>query len=293
MNAENHKKKKPYVDDYNKDRVLHSLAATYPEGKSTAEMEESIGIHHDTVLRKCNELMEDRLLEKIGGKRGKYYLTAYALGHPNLIASRFGHSAIVELFKNQDRFLCLDSEFTNKQLIKTVLDSIAIRAATKDNRVVGAEPAWTNGIRKLQMFEIVNRIGALVTYFLIDALNPEKIRVITNRKLKEKSKIKYIQQEGAMQTDLIDKRLKNELQPLLLLWELKNYLVKDNLSTDNLSTDTKVKVKSQYHISEKDFALLVKTYSEIYPHISRKLESVKKEMESDNEKLYSENEIHL
>ena len=124
MNAENNKKKKPYVDDYNKDRVLDSLAATYPNGKSTAEMEESIGIHHDTVLRKCNELINERALEKIGGKRGKYHLTAYALGHPNLIASRSGHRIIVELFMNQDMFLCLDTEFSNKQLIRTILDSV-------------------------------------------------------------------------------------------------------------------------------------------------------------------------
>ena len=156
--------------------------------------------------------------------------------------------------------------------------------------MIETEPAWTDGLRKLQMFEIVYRIGAFVTYFLIDVLNPEKIPVITNRKKcgEKESKIKYIRKEGAMQTDLIDRRLRNVLQPLLLLWQLKNYLVKDKVSQDTLSTGTKVKIKSPYHISEKDYSLLVKTFSEICPHISRKFESVKKETESYNEYLYSE-----
>ena len=256
------------------------------------------------MLRKCNELIDDRLVVKLGGKRGKYYLTAHALGQPSLIASRFGHRAIIELFMNQDVFLCLDSEFCNKQQVKTILDSVisSISTASKDsvvnilklklknpNRLIETEPTWANGLRKLQMFEIVNRIGALVTYFLIDALNPEKIRVITNRKLGEKKlKTKYIQKEGAMQTDLIDIRLRNELQPLLLLWEFKNFLVKEKVSLDNVSTDTKVKMHSPYSISEKDFELLVNTFSETYPHISKKIESVKKGMEDDIELLYRE-----
>jgi len=298
MNADKDKRKrKPYADDYNKDRVLGCLGAGYPNGKSTAEMEESIEIHHDTVLRKCNELREDGLVLKKGGKRGKYYLTEHALGEPNLIAGRFGHRAIIEVM-DQEVPLCLDNVFCNKQIIRTILDSVKISRSTTEkdgilniykrlqlknhSRILEPEATQAEDLRKLQMFETVNRIGALVTYFLIDALNPNKIPIVTGKK----SKIKYIQKEGAMQTDLIDRRLRNELQPLLLLWEFKNLLTKERVSLN-----TKDKIRSPYHIFERDFKLLLNTFSDIYPNISKKLESVKKEIEGEIKCMYTERNI--
>ena len=150
------------------------------------------------------------------------------------------------------------------------------------SRILKQEVIQAEDLRKLQMFETVNRIGALVTYFLIDALNPNKIPIVTGKK----SKIKYIQKEGAMQTDLIERRLRNELQPLLLLWEFKNLLTKERLSLN-----TKDKIRSPYHIFERDFKLLLNTFSDIYPNISKKLESVKKEIEGEIKCMYTERNI--
>jgi DNA-binding transcriptional regulator YhcF (GntR family) len=132
----------------NQDEILKTILQFEPKGISTKEIENKTGLNHDTVCIHCKYLASRGLITKIN-KKGMYHLTDKASGDRNVRAWKF-KNRLMEVIHSSDIHFDKENEFSN----------ITESDFTKEN------------YDRIILFSFANRIGALISYVMIEALKP-------------------------------------------------------------------------------------------------------------------------
>jgi hypothetical protein len=273
----------PHVGHFNKQKLIQKLTDVYPDGKSTSELRDELRLHRDTIYELCNSLMMDDLVIKEGGKRGRYKLTSKVFSDPSYFSYRLGDKATKDLSSweySQD----YRKSFCNNDNRKcTLFDTQGIN----DYQKMGA----------MILTEFGNRIGALIVYQMIEALQFNKLmKVNVNTKKRTKNEvrdnesetgsavIREIKMSGAVVDKLVVDYAKNAIKPILILNEFLNFvdherglLFNKDIMRQSEETDSD-KSWSFYGIGIENYQMLRKSFAIAYPDIFESLEIIKKQL---------------
>ena len=142
------------------------------------EIARDLNLHRDTVLQYCNELVRKHYLKR-DGKKGKYHITGKARGEPSLLPFSLGMDAIGKML--DWTFISSNSKYCNNKLFWTIIYG-SKRSFNSDVVINIRDIIGGLKIDELVLFEMANRIGALILYILIGAMNPEITRLKLNGK---------------------------------------------------------------------------------------------------------------
>jgi DNA-binding Lrp family transcriptional regulator len=229
-----------------KARILRSIVHALPEGRFVIQIAEELGLHRETVAIHLRSLEKEGLVVR-EGVRGKYYLAEKAAGDNGLRAYMF-------------------SQF-------------ALRNVTPDSHVIDADRI--NSIYKgedsdpKEILDYANKVGAFVTYMLIEGI-----------RLGLQSEIG----EAALPELLRPKKIKHHLFPEIwaeatirprnLLWYFRELgCVAQSVEYPSRSTSqARVEALLHYRMDKSDIDRLRKAFRIAYPRIAENMERFSKEM---------------
>lgn len=256
-----------FVGEINKKKILKILMKDYPneKGKTSSELKKELELqgdkmHRDTIYNHCRELINDGDIVK-PNKRGRYFITEKVFNFPEFHASYFGNNAIKSIRKDINR-ISTSNKFCNTTYNKKILE----HKLQIDNE---------KEYYKLQLFEFSNRIGALITYILLQSLNPNKI--YSNLELEGKHKNEIIRSWCKNAVDihlLLEEFEKLDIinQGLTNYWPEKFVEKNGRIKINRIKIDEKL---SMHDLEEKQFKKIISFYKEIYPHIFDSFEKIK------------------
>jgi hypothetical protein len=190
------------IREQNKEKILYCLSNSLDE-LSTTQLSKQTRIHRRMIFDICKELMEDDLVMKGRGKRGKYHLTPKALSMDSFVSVTFGHEAMERLLNPtdpKDKFaienICTnrDNKFWDSKLVmdiikqgKSLRQNIDVpRHFSHEHDPVKRYILEQNYIRShipvtflgnelaLHLTEFTSRVAFLIIYVLLQTLNPER-----------------------------------------------------------------------------------------------------------------------
>lgn len=213
-----------------KRRILEYLDKFGPLG--TSELAELTELHRETVLILCNQLVNEGWIYEKENKHGKYRLKKKSdfefpsrskLRHK--LFSKFDKLPLVTEEKNG--FFNLDKD----------------KLSTKEDH---------DYLDKFTIFEFSNRIGALITYLIIEAMQPKGlVPPTTNIPLKFKnSKFDFI--NGRDRDKIVREFIDTVIDPQFLLQKLSRlWLVRTGLKLNNPSKKNIDKIINSLEREEK------------------------------------------
>jgi hypothetical protein len=273
----------PNVGHLNRQKILQKLTDVYPNGKSTSELKDELMLHRDTIYELCNSLMMDDLVIKESGKRGKYKLTSKVFSDPSYFSYRLGDKATKDLRRWEYSQDYRKSFYNNASRKCTLFDMQSINDNEKTVPMI--------------LTEFGNRIGALIVYQMIEALQFNKLmKVNVNTKKRTKNQLRDKETEKGsevmkklkMSGEVVDKLVvdyaKNAIKPFLILNEFLNFVDHErgllcNKDIMRLSEETESdKSWSFYGIGIENYQMLRKSFAIAYPDIFESVESIKKQL---------------
>ncbi|HEU4443554.1 MAG TPA: hypothetical protein VFR94_02655 [Nitrososphaeraceae archaeon] len=290
--------KKEWVNvAYKKRGILEIIAKHEPEGRHVIPLSKDINTHRATASRLCGELANDNWIKR-ENKQAPYHLTQKAYGDPGLGAFLFsGQTAR----RSYDKIIMsLDNKFCNKKLCGDISDPK--KSAHTDDIV-----------NELLLFEFVNRIGAWVTYIMMQAVRPDSVHIAIDgarfeiRKGKDKDKVAetWIDSIKGMrlfydfeQLKLV-KRGRSIHDPTPMDYrKILGALSKGDRKTLNENSELKKKLKewlkdhynyfgsrrfdpfnplwSYYEMNKEDFDRLARAFRNLYPRLYEEFETIRK-----------------
>jgi predicted transcriptional regulator len=241
------------IGEQNREKILYCLINTHPEGKSTSELTNDTGLDRDTIHEHCTTLLEQGLVIKKHGKRGKYYLTSKSSHDPGLRAYWFNHRAMQNFWSMN---------------------------AHKNNSFCKLNYANHNddNLDQESLFVFANNIGAYITYVLLEAVRPDK-KTLLKLKTSEGSK-KFVLNNSNDET--ARKWIEKSINPLSILNEFeKLQCVKRGLRRLTY-TSNPVNPSFSYHVmNEENFKKLTKAFATTFPHVFEKLETIRKQLRNE------------
>ncbi len=211
-------------------RILEYLAKFGPLG--TSELAKYTQLHRDTVLILCKELVNEGWIYDKEHKHGKYRLKEKSdFDFPS--HSMFRH----KLFSRFDRLPLVTEE--KNGLFNLDQDKLSI---TKDHEY----------LEKFTIFEFSNRIGALITYLIIEAMQPKGlIPPNTNIPINLKnSKFDFI--SGRERDKIVREFITAVIDPHFLLQKFSRlWLVRTGLKINNPSKKNIDKIINSLEFEEK------------------------------------------
>lgn len=241
--------------DISKERILELVAIGEPQGKSAQELEKEIGCHRDTRRRNCNELIKTGMLKKIGGKRGKYHLGPRSIGNPRLAAIIFKEKTIKKFYNLGGKQLWVSNRFCNEDLCKRIVSKL------REEKVVSSKD-----LDELFMFEYVLRIGAILTYEIIQSI---------------RYTLRIPELSSSMKDSLIISWLDNLTEPLTFIRSFRKsppISKRLKLETGNTREDSKL---SWLELQEGRFVDLERIYKSNFPDLFEDLEKIRVNLASE------------
>jgi hypothetical protein len=255
----------------NKQKILGAIAKSEPEGRSTSELVRETGLHRDTVYTISKQLEEVDWIKKTD-KYGRYHLTETAVMDPHT-ASWIFSAEVMSNFRKWYTPPSRPNKFSS-------FDS-------KDSDLVERE-----------LFEFGNKIGALITYILIQAIRPRDIRIKGSRNNQSAKKIKLSGKEKTEQARLW---VEKTINPVRILFEFcrlppvkkglavfgEDIPIEKSLPAEvqekyrviqkkrrKMSTDDPLWTDSE--LDEETFNKLTTAFANIYPEINTQLEYIRR-----------------
>jgi len=263
----------PYEGYFNKREILQKLADVYPDGKTTSELVNELGRHRDTIRELCNDLIADDLVIK-EGKYGKYKLTFKAFGFPSYFSYSLGAKALKGI--------------PYWQYSEDYLKSFCNTHNCKCKRIHPYNAAdYEKTVAKI-LSEFVTRIGALITYQMIESLQFNKQTEInvgnTSNKRTRTAAMRRISMSGEFVDTLILDYAKNAIKPSLILNEFFNFIDRERgilFGEDTMRQSKEThddKSWSFYRVGEENYKKLRNAFAIAYPNFFESMESIKKEL---------------
>ena len=248
--------------------ILEYLDKFGPLG--TSELAKYAQIHRETVLILCNQLVNEGWIYDKEHKHGKYRLKKKS-DFEFLSRSRFRH----KLFSKFHRLSLVTAE--KNELFNLDLDIDKLSITTKDH----------DYFDKITIFEFSNRIGALITYLLIEAMQPKGlIPPNTNIPINFKnSKFDFI--SGRERDKIVREFVNTVIDPHFLLQKFSTLgLVRTGLKINNPIKKNIDKIINSLEVEEKK-AIKENNY-EAKKEITRRIKKLRKikEMEMNPQDPY-------
>lgn len=254
----------------NKSIILESIVRNEPTGGiGTIEISRQTKLHRDTVRRLCKELENEFWIFK-RHKGDKYHLTEKSRNSPNSVPFFLGDSGLV-----QSRFwspICASNKFCNNRLTRRLIRS-------KGMKITGNGILYlygNRGIEEMVLFEFANRIGALITYLLIQALRPRKSEIAMDSVL--------VEVENADDYELARKWIRKAINPESIL-DIFSDLPLLNRRIKHIKLREK---KLSAVVDEKGYRRLIETFRIVYHDIFENLETKRKQIVADSEEIYAD-----
>jgi hypothetical protein len=234
-------------------KILLCVAEYIAKGKSTSEIEKETKLHRDTVHSLGKELMKLGLVEK-KGHFGNYRLTQKAFQNHIYVGQRLVGELLRHIsFRNQ--YISLNNIFSCDALIQK-FDYL-----TSQNPEFFNEKKNMDEMDAILIYEFSNRIGALITYLVIQAF--------------QSTRESALNKEGTMTDKLVFDWLNNTIKPHFIIFEFlrfTNYARghiygKDILQRTKKSDKNFTNQASFYEIENKDYDNLNDAFARVYPDL--------------------------
>jgi predicted transcriptional regulator len=242
-------------------RILEILVMNSKKGVHHIELAKKIGIDRKNLTPYMERLIAKKLIRREAGRQGKYFPTEYAYRDTRLSADVFGSKFRSGLLKKD--ILVTTNKGTEYQIPPEYCIDFTIYRKY-------FEPKFTEQDRiERTLFEFSNKIGAFITFTLIQAMSRDNKRLIFSK-------------ENIARDELIEEWIKNAILAIIpaLAWEFKHAVYK---SLDKYPKNYKSKVKfmsrkPRFLFSKNDSQHLSNAFTRIYPLISYELEKILNEL---------------
>ena len=253
-----------------KERIYGIVALSEPHGRSTNELVNDTGFHRDTVFTLCNELIQEGLLLKNGGKFGKYHLNPKSFENPALNASLLQRHVSRSFYDLGQEDICVRNDFCNKELCKKI--------------IAGDDPSLVHYREGLSFFEFSLKMGAIILYELLQAVR------FTQRHMQEKANIQLPNSEMGytIKNEFAFKYLNNVISSSLLVSvfrdldivgkRLKPWDLIEEAKNDEQERKQQEQLESRPSILELEegkFEELENVFKSIFPRLYEDLEKIR------------------
>jgi hypothetical protein len=220
-----------------RDAVFLAILVYGRDGISGKGLEQKSGFSRQTINQERSILKKDGLIDyKTNGKRTTYFPSKEALNNRYFSSWVYGK----ELFnKLEGHSIFLDSPFFDSHF------------------------SLKNRTEQL-FFEFSLRLGSILTYMFMQAMNPEFIKDLTfNKKISSREIKKYF----------ISEWLKNAINPMQALMILRQsvYLLGCDFKVDSCK---KPENYSFYELESKSFRELSEAFGRLYPYVYKELQGI-------------------
>jgi hypothetical protein len=250
----------------NKLRIVQCLAAELSSGMSTTELSTAVPCHRDTTHDICEELKLDGMVTK-NGKFGKYFITSKAIGSPEIGGFLFGSKAMQQFYSferpastsNLKKWLSVNNKFCDNEYCKSIVLGKPYEEIIPDRRLKD----------QLGLFEFVIRIGAIITYEMVQALKYDSSPILKNQVNKDILAWKWV--DNVIRPELILKAFA-ECEPVYRI-------LKRNKNIDEQRGPF-------YEVDKKDdLKQLTRSLENVFPEVYEKLESIMKWIPDEVERI--------
>ncbi len=273
--AEDLVKLRKKTEEDNRINMLLSIKSSEPNGLTTNELTKKLQCHRDTIHSIGKKLCTEGMVTK-QGKFGKYHLQLKALEDPELRATVFGSQIMNKFYELGGGPLCIRNRFCNKRLSK--------KALTID------ENTSEDLIDRISFFEFALRLGAIMTYELIQAM-----RYTQDPPLNQQSTLHNDKINNNLKNEYMFKYIMNLMKPSSLLFILRdlNSINKRLKPYDLIEVKTNKEEEEKYQhqleslpaileLQDTKFEEVEKIFKESFPQLFKDLEKMKK-LELPNE----------
>lgn len=294
-NSSNQHKKKLQKEQHKK-MIIDSISRGEPLGKPTHQIVTETGLHRDTIHTLGKELMNHGLIQK-QGKTGNYKLTSKVYDHPVFLAQRLAEE-IIQKNSIHWPYISANNRFSCEEYKKKV--DYFISESFKDKKIWGE-------MDSILIYEFANRIGAIITYLVIQALQFTKQSVevgdddnsynTTTKSAVTKQKVR-IRLPGSSIDKVVLDYISNAIRPHMILNTFIRFMNRekgliygsqDDILRRNKKLDPNNSESSSfYQIDDYDYERLRRAFAHVYSNISRDMESTKREKEEEEETTTSD-----
>lgn len=276
------KQKETY--DRSEKKILECILLSEPDGISTKELEERTGLNHDTISKHCKDLVEKRHIKK-KNKKARYHLNEEAYGDTKIRAI---------LLKQKT------SKIMNWEVV-----------ADKENKfcILDKKTQGKYNEEQFSMFIFANRIGAYITYLMLEAIRPKRLASTINGKqsmnVNDNLALEWIQNAidpvslfGIFTDSLIvksglaihtpppryfgltgmSKELKRKVPDFFVKQREKLLIIEAKRKLN-----TKDKNWSLHDKEEENFRKLMESFAKVFPNIYKYLEEIRTVLDKDIE----------
>jgi predicted transcriptional regulator len=242
-------------------RIIEIIIMNSRKGVPHVELAKVIGLDRKNLSRYMKRLIAKKLIRRETGRQGKYFPTEHAYRDTRLSADVFGRKFRSSLLK--ENILVTTNKRTEYHLPSWYCIDFTIYRKY-------FEPKFSEEDKiEHELFEFSNKIGAFITFTLIQAMSRDNTHLIFSK-------------ENIARDELIEEWIKNVVLAIIpaLAWEFKSAAYK---SLDKYPNNYKSKVKfmskrPRFLFSKHDAHVLSGAFTRIYPLLNYKLEKILKEL---------------
>jgi hypothetical protein len=298
------KAREPFMSDrinlkeQNKRRILECVGSDIINGISTGRLVRETGLSRDTIYDLGLELIEEGLTTK-HGKQGNYVLTSRVVYSDHRFLARKFSEEIMWMVMHDPAFrfqyFCVDNKFGSDRLAKRKNHLI-----NQNYTFFHDNPDAKSEMDAILIYEFANRIGAIVTYLIINAFQFYSKATINVGKRK-------IPIVGSIDKLILD-WLDAALRPYMLLNEFHKFIGRERTSifgeeilrrtkepelvpppSPKIINNPKSKSRelrrwSFYQTQESEYKRLNKAFAAVYPDFFKHAEGIRKKLPKEIEK---------
>lgn len=231
------------------DTILKEISSAY-NGITLRELENKTLLHRSTISTITRDLLNKRKIKNEGTKkRPKYFPVRISLKHSDVYTERFAEEA-------KRVFL---SHITMMSVIEDIYDETGKNLLHNNSRFFQTKFSHDSN-REERIFELVNRLGALIIYVIIQGIR--RLSTLSDeRDLSIQEKDEIIREE-------IDVALSNILTPHVMLSTFRSWFPDFNKHEKN-------KGRLFYEYDKKTIEELLQAFSRLYPSLNSQLDEIR------------------
>jgi DNA-binding transcriptional regulator GbsR (MarR family) len=265
--------------------ILLSLITNGP--MTTTELSDHTGFNRDNIWVHSKSLTRRGLIEKKGGKFGKYHVKNNIYENPSNSAHLLMDKVFVSGCSTGKSYISEPRLIIDllRSFIPTQKSYISLSRERSLSKIDWSDKSLEN-IKRIQLFSFAIRIGAYITYSLIQSMSPKRWNPRFDG-------VPLAKTSGKGNDQAVEEYVKNCINPLVIFWKFRQLDTvlgglqynESKKSYDGLTLNPHW---SRYRLDENVYNKLVNSFKEIWPDVFEFLEIMSKEAEQDLEGIIKE-----
>ena len=259
-------------------KIMEIILLQNNDGISHKNLSKAIGIDRKTLRNYTKPLVKKKFIVRENTKQGKYYASTRLHSRKDLIADLIVKAYLRNIFINSD-FIVDSSYFKyNEKNIRDKLDD--------DDSVSTA------------LFNFSNKIGALVTYTIIESMNPDNMIApsnITNNKIINYSLERWLDDAISTLIPVLQPLFKDYIAEYLNC--LTNKAIKnrspEDTDEDELTVFLEYLIESSNILDKECITELHSAFFGIYPNLKYPLDKIREKIPNWLQKLTEDEKKYL